>query len=94
MQEELHPSNKWELSKTSEVDYGERVVDVWGPMVRWGPLIVASTREGPLFLLPHFACSPFYTYLPPLSLLSQLLSYTHKHTTHTHIHNLAKALTF
>lgn len=23
----------------------ERVVDVWGPMVRWGPLIVASTRE-------------------------------------------------
>lgn len=28
------------------MDYGEGVVDVWGPLVRWGPLIVASTREG------------------------------------------------
>jgi len=25
-------------------------VDVWGPRVRWGPLIVASTREGPCML--------------------------------------------
>lgn len=36
----------WFFLLGGAVDYGEGVVEVWGPLVRWGPLIVASTREG------------------------------------------------